>query len=263
MHHHSLREAWFIRHAESVANAGGRTREAPSYSLSELGFRQARQLASALPAEPDLVVVSPYVRAQQTAEFTLHRFPRARIEEWPVQEVQYLDPALCVDTTQDERNALADAYWERCEPLHAAPNAESFTGFIARAADALHRLRHSEEKMTFIFCHGRVIHALAWLCLANPAKIDAVAMREFMHFSLGFRVPNCSVLPVQFHPDRRRSMGTIWIPEGVESEMATKLQGAREGISPALNGSARGLGDRSDHPVGKRTFQPGNRQLDG
>src|SRR5882757_2285534 len=99
----SHREVWFIRHSESVANAGARTREAPTYPLSELGSRQAEQLAAALNAEPDLIVVSPYVRARQTAEPTIRRFPNTRVEEWPVHEVQYLAPALCVDTTQEER----------------------------------------------------------------------------------------------------------------------------------------------------------------
>ncbi len=216
MHANSLREAWFIRHAESVANAGARTREASSYSLSELGFRQAEQLAAALPAEPDLIVVSPYIRAKQTAEFSIRRFPHVRVEEWPVQEVQYLDPVVCVGTTQDERNALADEYWHRCDPDYAAPNAESFTGFIARAADALHRLAHRPEKRIFIFCHGRMMDAFAWLNLARPAVMDAAAMRQFSHFFRGFTVPNCSVLPLHFHPDGQRSIGSIWLPDGVE-----------------------------------------------
>lgn len=230
MQANSHREAWFIRHAESVANAGARTVEASSYPLSELGFRQAQQLATALPTEPDLIVVSPYARAQQTADFTIRRFPNVRVEEWPVHEVQYLDPALCVGTTQDERNALADAYWDRCDPDYAAPSAESFTGFIARAADALHRLGKRPEKRIFIFCHGRMMDALAWLCLARPTVMDASAMRRFFNFFHGFTVPNCSVLPVHFHPDGRRSLGTIWVPEGVEPELAGRNRPGQEGV---------------------------------
>ena len=226
----SHRETWFIRHAESVANAGARTVEASSYPLSELGFRQAEQFAAALPAEPDLIIVSPYVRAQQTAEFAIRRFPKAPIQEWPVQEVQYLDPALCIGTTQDERNALADAYWERCDPEHAAPDAESFIAFIARAADALHRLGRRTEKTTFIFCHGRIMDALAWLSLARPTVIDASAMRQFFNFFHGFPVPNCSVLPLHFHPDGRRSLGAIWVPEGVEAEAAGRNRPGQEGV---------------------------------
>lgn len=226
----SAREVWFIRHAESVANAGGRTREAPSYPLSALGFRQAEQLAGSLAAEPDLIVVSPYVRARQTAEFAIRRFPNARTEEWPVQEVQYLDPALCVDTTQDERSILSDAYWERCDPHFAAPGAESFSGFIARIADSLHRLSLRAECSTFVFCHGRVMDAVAWLSLSPPAIVDADAMRRFFNFFHGFTVPNCSVLPLHFHPDGRRSLGTLWVPGGVEAEAAGRNRPGQEGV---------------------------------
>src|ERR1043165_5780158 len=94
----SPREVWFIRHGESVANAGGRTTEAGIYPLTELGFRQAEQLAAALAAEPkapELIVHSSYVRARQTSEPTQRQFPSVPVEEWPVHEVQYLDPALC------------------------------------------------------------------------------------------------------------------------------------------------------------------------
>src|SRR5687767_13515487 len=101
------REVWFIRHGESVANAGGRTAEAGSYPLTERGSRQAAQLAAALPLEPDFIIHSPYLRARQTAEPSMGRFAKVPSDEWPVQEVQYLDPALCVNTTQDERHVLA------------------------------------------------------------------------------------------------------------------------------------------------------------
>jgi broad specificity phosphatase PhoE len=66
----SHREVWFIRNSESVANAGARTREAPTYPLSELGFRQAEPLAAALHPEPDLIIVSPYGGTRQTATDT-------------------------------------------------------------------------------------------------------------------------------------------------------------------------------------------------
>ena len=230
MHHGSAREVLFIRHAESVANAGARTREAPTYPLSELGFRQAAQLCALLPVEPELIVVSPYVRAQQTADFAIRRFPAARVEEWPVQEVQYLDPALCTDTTQDERRVLSDAYWERCDPHFAAPDAESFAGFIARVADALHRLTHRTERTTFIFCHGRVMDAVAWLSLSPPATVDAAAMRRFFHFIHGFTVPNCSILPLHFHADGTRSLGKLWVPDGVEAEAAGRTPALLAGL---------------------------------
>ena len=47
------------------------------------------------------------------------RFAHVPVEEWPVQEVQYLAPAKCVGTTQDERRAFSVEYWDRCDPEHA------------------------------------------------------------------------------------------------------------------------------------------------
>ena len=224
----SNREVWFIRHAESVANAGGRTREAPSYPLSERGFVQAEQLAHALPRTPDLIVVSPYVRARQTAEPFLAKLTQPKVEEWPVQEVQYLDPALCVDTTQDERRTLSQAYWEKCDAEYAAPGAESFIAFVGRARTTIDRLLQRHERQTFIFCHGQFISAIAWLLLTRPDHIDTPAMRRFYHFIHGYSVPNCSVLPVYIDGRGAFSVGGFAIPAGVGTD---RLEVAPAGLA--------------------------------
>ena len=218
MQRNSHRQVWFIRHAESVANAGGRTKEAPSYPLSELGFRQAQQLGRMLPRNPELVVVSPYTRARQTAQAFLDHASGLPVEEWPVQEVQYLDPLLCVDTTQDERRVMSREYWAKAEAEYAAPNAESFVTFIGRAQHALDRLLERTEKTTYVFCHGQFISAVAWLILTRPARVDDGAMRRFYQFVHGYSVPNCSVLPVYIHPEGETSAGGLWLPDGVESD---------------------------------------------
>ena len=226
----SHREVWFIRHSESVANAGGRTKEAPAYPLSELGFRQAEQLAAALRTEPDLIVVSPYVRARQTAEPVIRRFPNACVEEWPVQEVQYLDPALCVDTTQEERRALSEAYWQRSDPHYAAPGAESFVEFSTRVSDAIGRAVRREERRIFVFCHGQVMQAIAWLALSRPAVIDAAAMRRFYNFMHGIPVPNCSILPLHHHADGSRTLAGLWVPDGIEAEAVGRNRAGQAGV---------------------------------
>ena len=214
----SAREVWFIRHGESVGNAGGRTREAASYPLSALGCRQAEQLAEALHAEPDLIVVSPYVRARQTAEPAMRKFPDVRVEEWPVQEVQYLDPALCVDTTQEERRAMSEEYWQRGDPHFAAPGAESFVGFSMRIGAAIERAARREERRIFVFCHGQVMQAIAWLALSRPAAMDPAAMRRFFHFMHGVTVPNCAILPLHHRADGSHTLAGLWVPEDVEAE---------------------------------------------
>jgi broad specificity phosphatase PhoE len=221
---------WFIRHSESVGNAGARTREAATYPLSESGFRQAEQLGGILHREPGLIVVSPYVRAKQTAEPTIRRHRHAPVEEWPVHEVQYLDPALCVDTTQDERRARARAYWERADPHFAAPGAESFVQFIARAADAIDRLARRVERDTLVFSHGQFMSAVAWIIFSAPAIIDSAAMLRYYQFVHGCTVPNCAILPLHLHPDGRRSVGGLRVPEGVEIDGMARTQAGLAGV---------------------------------
>jgi len=224
------REAWFIRHSESVANAGGRTREAPSYPLSEAGFRQAERLAEILHGEPDLIVVSPYVRARQTAAPAIRRFHGTSVEEWPVHEVQYLDPEACVDTTQAERRELSLEYWDRADPHSAAPGAESFAEFIARVAGAVERLSKRPERRTFIFSHGQFMSAVAWFILSRPRIIDGAAMRRYYQFIHGCAVPNCAILPLHVHADGSHSLGGLWVPDGIEAGNQRRMEAGLAGV---------------------------------
>lgn len=234
MHENSIREAWFIRHSESVANAGARTREAPTYPLSEFGFRQAADFAGALSAEPELIVVSPYTRARQTAEPAIRRFHRAAVEEWPVHEVQYLAPSLCVDTTQDDRHALSLEFWERADPHSVAPGAESFAEFIARAADAIGRLSRRRERRVFVFSHGHFMNAVAWLILTRPGVIDSAAMRRYHRFIHACAVPNCAILPLYLHPDGACSLGGMWVPDGIGESCGGRAQAGPADVEPSV-----------------------------
>ena len=76
----------FIRHGESVANAGGVTAEPSGIPLTELGREQALAIARGLSNPPDLIITSPYTRARDSAAPTAARFPDVPLEVWPVQE---------------------------------------------------------------------------------------------------------------------------------------------------------------------------------
>ncbi len=225
-----IREVWFIRHGESVANAGARTAEPSSYSLTERGFRQAEQLAATLVEEPELIIHSPYVRARQTAEPAMQKFRHVPVGEWAVQEVQYLDPVQCIGTTQDERRELARDYWVRCEPEYAAPEAESFTVFLARVQDALAALELRTERLTFVFSHGHFIRALVWTMMFRPSVFDVPAMRHFQAFMEAYPVPNCAVQPIYFHSTGNWSLGRLNVPDGVEREPMDLATGGLVGL---------------------------------
>ena len=89
---------WFIRHAQSQANAGEKTVNPAAIALTPTGREQAAHVAAAFKQAPDLVITSPYLRTQQTAEYLFQRYPDARREIWPVYEFTYLALERCRDT---------------------------------------------------------------------------------------------------------------------------------------------------------------------
>jgi broad specificity phosphatase PhoE len=102
----------FLRHAESAANAGLPTSDPGGIPLTEKGKRAAQRAALEYdgPA-PDLIVVSPFLWAKQTAEPFIARFPAAKVETtWPVQEFTYISPERCVGSTFEKRKPIVEAY---------------------------------------------------------------------------------------------------------------------------------------------------------
>jgi broad specificity phosphatase PhoE len=74
-----------IRHAESGANAGLATASLDSMPLTEKGTEQAQLLDRYLTDTTALKVVSPFLRAGQTAAPLIERFSSAEVENWEVE----------------------------------------------------------------------------------------------------------------------------------------------------------------------------------
>ncbi|HSF76605.1 MAG TPA: phosphoglycerate mutase family protein, partial [Microcoleus sp.] len=81
---------WIIRHGQSQSNAGLATIGPHENALSELGDRQSRCIPTAVKQTPDLIVTSPYLRTQLTAQPLIEKFPHTPVEVWQVQEFTYL-----------------------------------------------------------------------------------------------------------------------------------------------------------------------------
>lgn len=188
---------WIIRHAQSQSNAGFPTIGPHDNGLSELGYLQAKCLPDAIKATPDLIVTSPYLRTQLTAQPLREKFPHVPVEVWQIQEFTYLSLAD-QPTTMLTRRPLTQAYWERCDPDYVdGVNAESLVQLMARVLTALSQLQQ-QSGFVVVFSHGFFIKAMLWQILATPTVIDAVAMRRLYGFSQGFRVPNASILKLEF-----------------------------------------------------------------
>lgn len=182
-----------IRHGESEANAGQPTESAHSISLTERGHAQAGAVVAALPVAPDLIVVSSYVRARQTAEPTIATYPSARVEEWPVEEFTYLSLKNALPTTAADRRPFVEEYWRRCDPNYCdGEGAESFADFISRVNTTIDRLSAVNERSIVLFSHGQFIRAIMRLALTGAEGHSQQSMREFDLFLQAVPFPNAA-----------------------------------------------------------------------
>ena len=174
-----MTDVWFIRHGESIANAGEPTDDPATIPLSDKGWLQAEEVSASFDRTPDLIVTSPFLRTHQTAQPTLARFPSVPHEVWPVHEFTCLSPLTCVNTTAEQRHPRVTAFWNHGDPEHIdGQGAESFAQMLERVHDMLDRLEQLECGLIAIFSHGQFIRATC-LLLEHPELTQRELMRCF------------------------------------------------------------------------------------
>ncbi|WP_415162461.1 histidine phosphatase family protein [Ottowia sp.] len=169
--------AWLLRHGQSVANVGLPTDSHEDVALTALGEAQAQEAALRVVQQPDLIVISPFLRAQATARPLRARWPAAPVQTWPIQEFTYLAPARCRGTTADMRRPWVLDYWERADPGHCdGEGAESFAGFMRRLADFRARLLGLGDAFVVAVGHGQFFKGCLWgEALGYPATAAGMA----------------------------------------------------------------------------------------
>lgn len=203
--------AWLIRHGESESNAGTPSADPGASPLTARGMAQAERVAARMPERPALIVASPYLRAAQTAEPTVARFPDVRRAEWPVQEFTYLGMFHDRLSTSDERRTHVVDYWSRADPHLSLGGAESFMDLLGRVHDCLERLSTQPAGPVAVFTHGMFMRAVLWTLLTGPLT-DEPDMRAYHRFSGGLTVPNCTVVELRLAADAapRVVAGAVW-----------------------------------------------------
>ncbi|MGE0653784.1 MAG: histidine phosphatase family protein [Alphaproteobacteria bacterium] len=154
---------WLVRHGQSASNAGLPAVGHAETPLTALGQAQAREVARRVERQPDLLIVSPFLRTQETAAPIRERWPGTPCEVWPIHEFTYLSPARCRGTTADIRRPWIEAYWRRCDPDYCdGPDAESFGAFMGRLGDFHRRLSALDSAFVVVVGHGQLFRAYLW-----------------------------------------------------------------------------------------------------
>ncbi|MEO6804236.1 MAG: histidine phosphatase family protein [Granulicella sp.] len=191
-------KATFIRHGESTGNAGIASHDHELLELTNKGWQQARKLAASWNEIPALIVTSPYLRAQQTAQPTIERFPGVPVEIWPIQEFTYLEPGRWNGTLKVERDPHIEAYWQAVQPDYQdGKGAESFANLLRRAETTLEKLqRLGSEGPVFLFTHGQFMQAVRHTVMF-PEWTDKQKMEHFWPFAKHSPVLNGQKIEVE------------------------------------------------------------------
>lgn len=189
-----MAEIWFIRHGESLSNAGERTAGSDSILLTPKGHEQAKNIAPLFERAPDLIVMSPFIRTQLTAAPTIAHFPGAAQEIWPIQEISYLDEEKYSNTTVEERRPAAEAFWKRRDADYIdGIGAESINQFLNRVHDMVARLEKAPQERIAVFGHGLFFHALE-IVMQNPKMPPEEIMDKLAVIRIHGHMPNCHVI---------------------------------------------------------------------
>lgn len=183
-----------IRHAESEANAGYATSDPADICLTELGKRQAIELAQQFNEPPDLILVTSYKRTQQTAQPLIEKFPLTPVEVWPLHEFTFLSPASCKNTTVQDRLPMVQQYWERCDPFFVhGKGAESFHEFMFRVGKCLADLRILHNNSVVMFTHGYVIRLIHQVIGSVENLTPDQVMIRVKNYTGNLPLHNCSI----------------------------------------------------------------------
>ena len=191
-----MTDVWFIRHGESMSNAGEVSFDRSSTLLTEKGQEQARAVSLQIPTRPDLLVVTSYIRTHQTAQPLQQRYPDVPCETWNLHEFSALADDNYVNRTWIQRHPAMQAFWDRNDPDHVdGPGAESFSDMVERVNAGLARLQSRKEKFIVVFAHGYIIQTTR-LLLGKPEFTRKELMKNVPYYTRHSPVENCSITRV-------------------------------------------------------------------
>ena len=185
----------FLRHGESIGNAQSRWQGQSDYPLTDKGRAQARALAKRWKSEDmkfDLVITSPLVRAQETANIIakMLNLKVERDEIWLERDIGEME-----GMTADEVRKIP-------QPPFTTPydsiggDGEGDWALFLRAGQALHNLLQRPAGSYLIVSHGGLLNQLMHAIVGIAPHADPSGVR--------FRFENTSFARVIYFPHQHR-----------------------------------------------------------
>lgn len=191
---------YFMRHAESEANAGMEIHDhTRQHLLSARGQMQAQTLVKVLQKEKfDLVVVSPFQRAQDTARPFLNRYGKnISVVTWPVQEFVYHSLGKKLKNSPKKKLVTAKKYWLMADPdYRESIGGETYRELIARIKRVCDRLIRDKHKKILVVSHGHFTKHLVWRLLHPTAQINKESMADARDFTRAMKIRNTALIKI-------------------------------------------------------------------
>lgn len=209
--------ALLIRHGESISNHGLPSLDPKTIPLTNKGRKQANKIARSLESQrPDLIVISSYLRSQETAQPTIEAFPNVPVvKDWLVHEFTYLEGWKGEYSTIEDRKPIVNLFWQISDPFIPDPGAESFQQFIERVWEVKERLETPpyREKTIAIFSHQQFIAAFCWLLDSKrkSPSVDDYDMRRFRRYLLENPVANGEIVKLNVRTKSSSAMASMFI----------------------------------------------------
>lgn len=192
-----MKKIYLIRHAQSQSNAGLFIDENHKIALTELGHSQAKELGVWLSDyinEPvSDVLISTYLRTQQTAEPYLLKHGAEPVVIEGLREFNYLDFEHIKELPFEQVANMAEAFWQTGNIHYQdSERTDNFAHFVGRVQKVRAYFDELPDGVYVVFTHGMWIGMLLWQILhANSERI--FDMKRFREFELAIRPNNCEV----------------------------------------------------------------------
>jgi len=203
-----MKEFWMIRHAESQANAGEKTKDQLSTYCSETGHHEAKLLKEKLEKErkPELIVHSSYPITFDTLAPYYSDNKDIPKEIWDVHEFSYLSQVRYSNTTFEERKAPKNKYWKNNDPHYRdGDGAESYLDLLHRVEKMLRMILERKENRIWVFTHGQFMKAVVCLLMSEGLTKQEPDMKKFKDFIDNHEAPNCALIRIKV------DKGSYWI----------------------------------------------------
>jgi broad specificity phosphatase PhoE len=216
---------WLIRHGESAGNRARDEAEADGRAvidlaerdmdvpLSDLGRRQAASVGAWIGdmdprQQPTAVLVSPYVRAQQTAEIALKQagldhLPLVMDERLREREFGILD-GLTKRGIRERFPEEADRRARLGKFYHRPPGGESWADVIKRLRDVIHEVgRDYPGERILVVAHQVVVLLFRYV-------LEHLSEQEILELDSAAEIANCSLTRFEYDVTAQQLVLQAW-----------------------------------------------------